>query len=137
MIGRTRIEGRADAKQRNEIATTPPKSLNSLVAEAADAADAKIDSFYTGQEKKTFEAGSRRGSRSALAGPLQDLGLTVAHVISESFGRQVVKELLADAGEDGLIAYDAEMMAQPEAVARLAAIRDRTEDKILMGAARR
>ena len=48
-----------------------------------------------------------------------------------------MKELLADAGEDGLIAYDAEMMARPEAVARLVAIRDRTEDKTLKGAARR
>ena len=37
---------------------------------------------------------------------LRDLGLMVAHVISDGFGRQVVNELLADAGEDGLIAYE-------------------------------
>ena len=32
---------------------------------------------------------------------VRDLGLVVAHVISEGFGRQVVNELLADAGEGG------------------------------------
>ena len=137
MIERTRIEGVADAKQRNEIPTPPLKSLNSLAADAVDAADAKIGTFCTGEKKKTFEAGSRTDSSPPNAEPLRDLGLVVAHVISEGFGRQVVNELLADAGEDGLIGYDAEMMARPEAVARLAAIRDRTEDKTLKGAARR
>src|SRR4051812_1949416 len=115
----------------------PFKSLNSLVARAADAADARNGTLCTSQKKKTFEAGSRINSSFALAGPLRDLGLTVGHVISEGFGRQVVKELLADASEDGLIGYDSEMMARPEAVARLAAIRDGTEDKTLKGAARR
>ena len=59
MMERTRIEGVADAKQRNEILATPLKSLNSLAADAVDAADAKIGDFCTGQKKKTFEAGSR------------------------------------------------------------------------------
>ena len=45
MIERTRIEGVADAKQRNEIPTPPLKSLNSLAADAVDAADAKIGAF--------------------------------------------------------------------------------------------
>src|SRR3954471_4279328 len=57
---------------------------------------------------------------SVYAAPLCDVpvdkisteDLTVAHVISEGFGRQVVKELLAEAGEDGLIGYDSEMMAR-------------------------
>src|SRR6187431_701281 len=104
MIERTSIEGVADAKQRNEIPTPPLKSLNFLAADAVDAADAKIGAFCAGKKKKTFEAGSRTDSSSPHAEPLRDLGLVVAHVISEGFGRQVVQELLADAGEDGLIA---------------------------------
>ena len=52
MIERTRIEGVADAKQRNEIPTPPLKSLNSLAADAVDAADAKIGTFCTGEKRK-------------------------------------------------------------------------------------
>ena len=54
MIERTRIEGVADAKQRNEIPTPPLKSLNSLAADAVDAADAKIGDFLYGREKENI-----------------------------------------------------------------------------------
>ena len=71
MIERTRIEGVADAKQRNEIPPLPLKSLNSLAADAVDAADAKIGTFCTGEKKKTFEAGSRTDSSPPNAEPLK------------------------------------------------------------------
>ena len=74
MIERTRIEGVADAKQRNEILAAPLKSLNSLAADAVDAADAKIGTFCAGQKKKTFEAGSRTDSSPAHAEPLETSG---------------------------------------------------------------
>jgi len=74
MIERTRIEGVADAKQRNEIPTPPLKSLNSLAADAADAADAKIGTFCTGQKKKTFEAGSPQIAAMLMPGRFETSG---------------------------------------------------------------
>ena len=74
MIGRTRIEGVADAQRRNEIPTTPLKSLKSLAAEVADAADAKIGAFCTGQKKKTFEAGSPQIAAMLMPGRFETSG---------------------------------------------------------------
>src|SRR3954463_10481594 len=116
----------ADAKIGDRGGLQTAKCLNSLVAEAADAADAAPVMHRAG--RKTIQ--DEKLQNAALPA-LEALGVEVAFVISEAFGQQLVAEIIADAGEDGLIAFDTETKARPDVVARLAALRDSTEDRVL------